>query len=192
MRNLMIAIVLISPCLGDVSHLLSEYSTTTTTTPPPPPRPYSFQYQAGRYPGNIDRVHQESGDGAGHVQGSYSFIDPKHKIRTVQYAADENGFHASLINYEDTIAQPIDSEAVRLAKEKHFRLYQKIAESNAHGVPVNLPRDSASVGRAKDRHIQLYQKIAEEHAAIANQREAARLAYEATSVVNDVNPDHAY
>lgn len=56
----------------------------------------------------------------------------------------------------------------------------------------NILQDSASVGRAKDRHIQLYQKIAEEHAAIANQREAARLAYEATSVVNDVNPDHAY
>lgn len=42
--------------------------------------------------------------------GSYSFIDPKHKIRTVQYTADENGFHASLINYEDTVVQPIDSE----------------------------------------------------------------------------------
>ncbi|OAD52322.1 Cuticle protein 10.9, partial [Eufriesea mexicana] len=185
-----IAIVLISPCLGDVSHLLSEYS--TTTTPPPPPRPYSFQYQAGRFPGNIDRVQQESGDGAGHVQGSYSFVDPKHKIRTVEYTADETGFHASLINYEDTVAQPVDSEAVKLAKEKHFRLYEKIAEANAHGGSVNLPRDSASVGRAKDRHMHLYQKIAEEHAAIAAQREAERQAYEATSVVNDINPDHVY
>lgn len=46
--------------------------------------------------------------------------------------------------------------------------------------------------RAKDRHNQLYQKIAEEHAAIAAQREAERLAYEATSVVNDINPDHTY
>lgn len=72
--------------------------------------------------------------------GSYSFIDPKHKIRTVQYIADENGFHASLINYEDTVVQPVDSETVRLAKEKHFRLYQKIAEANAHGVPINLPQ----------------------------------------------------
>ncbi|XP_031828863.1 uncharacterized protein LOC116425388 [Nomia melanderi] len=190
MNHLIIAIVLISPCLGDVSHLLSEYS--TTTTPPPPPRPYSFQYHAGRYPGKVDRVHQESGDGTGHVQGSYSFVDPKHKLRTVQYTADETGFHASLINYEDTVAQPVDSEAVRLAKEKHFRLYQKIAEANAHGVPASLPRDSVSVVRAKDRHNQLYQKIAEEHAAIAAQREAERLAYEATSVVNDVNPDHTY
>ncbi|XP_015437060.1 PREDICTED: uncharacterized protein LOC107192347, partial [Dufourea novaeangliae] len=123
---------------------------------------------------------------------SYSFVDPKHKVRTVQYTADETGFHASLINYEDTIAQPVDSEAVRLAKEKHFLLYHKIAEANAHGVTVNLPRDSVSVGRAKDRHLQLYHKIADEHAAIAAQRQAERLVYEATSVVNDVNPDHAY
>ncbi|XP_043261006.1 uncharacterized protein LOC122402356 [Colletes gigas] len=190
MKNLIIAIVLISPCLGDVSHILSEYS--TTTTPPPPPKPYKFQYQAGRYPGTVDRIHQESGDGSGHVLGSYSFIDPKHKVRTVQYSADESGFHASLINYEDTVTQPVDSEAVRLAKEKHYRLYQKIAAANAHGVPANLPRDSASVGRAKDRHAQLYQKIAEEHAAIAAQRETERLAYEATSAVNDVNLNHGY
>ncbi|XP_076181317.1 uncharacterized protein LOC143153727 isoform X2 [Ptiloglossa arizonensis] len=168
----------------------NQYS--TTTTPPPPPRPYNFQYHAGRYPGKIDRVHQESGDAAGHVQGSYSFIDPSHKVRTVQYTADETGFHASLINYEDTIAQPVDSEAVRLAKEKHYRLYQKIAQANAQGASANLPRDSVSVGRARDRHMQLYQKIAEEHAAISAQREAERLTYEATSVVNDVNPDHAY
>ncbi|XP_012153879.1 uncharacterized protein LOC100883351 [Megachile rotundata] len=192
MRNLIITIFLISPCLGDVSHLLPEYSTTTTTTPPPPPKPYSFEYQAGRYPGQVDRVHQEHGDSAGHVQGSYSFIDPKHKVRTVQYTADKAGFHAYLINYEDTLAQPVDSEAVKLGKEKHFRLYQKIAEANTHGVPLNLPKDSASVQRAKDRHSQLYQKIAEEHNAIAAQREAERLAYEATSVVNDVNLDHVY
>ncbi|XP_054008789.1 uncharacterized protein LOC128892403 [Hylaeus anthracinus] len=190
MKKLIIAIVLISPCLGDVSHLLSKDS--TTTTPPPPPRPYNFQYHAERYPGRIDRVHQENGDGAGHIQGSYSFIDPKHKLRTVQYTADETGFHASLINYEDTITQPVDSEAVKLAKEKHHRLYQKIAEAHSHGTPADLPRDSTSVGRAKARHNQLYQKIAQEHAVIAAQREAERLAYEATSVVNDVNPNHAY
>lgn len=64
-----IAFILISPCLGNISHLLSESS--TTTTPSSPPKPYSFHYQAGRYPGNIDRVHQESGDGTGHIRGNY-------------------------------------------------------------------------------------------------------------------------
>ncbi|EFN83555.1 hypothetical protein EAI_04588 [Harpegnathos saltator] len=123
------------------------------------------------------------------MSGSYSYVDPKHKVRTVEYTADKTGFHPALINFEDTLAQPADSEAVRLAKEKHFRLYQRIAEANAHNIPVNLPRDSASVANAKDKHYQLYHRIAEQHAAIAAQRKAERSAYEATSVANDVD-DH--
>jgi len=38
---------------------ISEYSSTTSL---PSPKPYSFQYETGRYPGYIDRVHQEIGD----------------------------------------------------------------------------------------------------------------------------------
>lgn len=72
--------------------------------------------------------------------GTYSYIDPKYKVRTVEYTADKDGFHPALINFEDAFAQPADSEAVRLAKEKHFRLYHRIAEANAHNAPVNLPR----------------------------------------------------
>lgn len=75
-----------------------------------------------------------------YLSGTYSYVDPKYKVRTVEYRADKNGFHPALINFDDTFAQPADSEAVRLAKEKHMRLYQKIAEANAHNVPVNLPR----------------------------------------------------
>ncbi|XP_072749822.1 uncharacterized protein [Anoplolepis gracilipes] len=183
MKHIIIATaVLINICLADVL-ILPEYQTTTT----PPPKPYSFQYEAGRYPGHIDRVHQEVGDEDGTVYGTYSFVDPKYKVRTVQYTADKNGFHPALINFDDTFTQPADSEAVRLAKEKHMRLYQKIAEANARNVPANLPRDSASVARAKNRHNELYHKIAEQHAAIAAQREAERLAYEATSVANDID-----
>ncbi|KAL0101913.1 hypothetical protein PUN28_018458 [Cardiocondyla obscurior] len=52
-----------------------------------------------------------------------------------------------------------------------------------------LCKYSTSVVKAKDRHSELYRQIVEQHAAIAAHREAERLAYEATSVVNDVN-DH--
>lgn len=72
--------------------------------------------------------------------GIYSYVDPKYKVRTVEYKADKNGFHPTLINFDDTFAQPADSEAVKLAKEKHMRLYQKIAEANAHNVSINLPQ----------------------------------------------------
>lgn len=75
-----------------------------------------------------------------YFSGTYSYVDPKHKVRTVEYKADKNGFHPVLINFNDTFAQPADSETVRLAKERHMHLYQKIAKANAHNVPVNLPR----------------------------------------------------
>ena len=75
-----------------------------------------------------------------HILGRYSYIDSKHKVRTVEYTADKNGFHPALINFEDAFIQPADSEVVRLAKEKHFRLYHRIAEANAHNISVNLPR----------------------------------------------------
>ncbi|KAG7200455.1 hypothetical protein KM043_016058 [Ampulex compressa] len=185
MKYLIVPVLLIGACLGDVSHILGVDS--TTTTPPPPPKPYHFQYQAGRYPAHVDRIHEEEGDGSGRIYGSYSFIDPKHKLRTVEYTADADGFHPTLINFEDTLSQPVDSEAVQLAKEKHYQLYHKIAESHAHGVPVNVPRESLSVSRAKDRHLELYNKIAEEHAAIAAQREAERPVYEANSGHNNAD-----
>ncbi|XP_033216989.1 cuticle protein 16.8 [Belonocnema kinseyi] len=188
-----ILLILASPCLGDVSHILSSQSEyVEATTPPPAPRPYSFEYTAGRFPGHVDRAQKEYGDGAGTIYGSYSYLDPKLKVRTVEYKADKNGFQPSLINYEDVLAPPEDSEAVRLAKERHYALYARIANNNARGVQANPPLDSVSVARAKDRHHHLYQKIAAEHAAIAHQREGERLAYEATSVPNDVNESHNY
>jgi len=60
---------LINVCLTDVSHI-SEYSSTTSL---PSPKPYSFQYEAGRYPGHIDRVHQEIGDEHGIIHGNRKY-----------------------------------------------------------------------------------------------------------------------
>ncbi|KAJ8676441.1 hypothetical protein QAD02_012228 [Eretmocerus hayati] len=189
-----ILLAAVALCKSDVSHLSynGEFADPTTTTTQGPPNPYSFQYTAGRIPGTIDRVQTETGDGLGHVQGSYSYVDPKLKVRTVEYIVNENGFQPSLINYDDVLKQPVDSEAVRLEKERHRILYQKIAASNAQGAPIQTPKDSASVEKAKARHYSLYQKIAAEHAAIAAEREAARLAFEATSVANEVNEPVTY
>lgn len=63
----------------------------------------------------------------------------------MEYVADKNGFHPSLINYDDTLKQPVDSEAVKLAKERHFQLYEKLAEANAHEIPINLPKVMNSI-----------------------------------------------
>ncbi|XP_063992402.1 uncharacterized protein LOC135170482 [Diachasmimorpha longicaudata] len=184
-------LLLISACLGDVSHLLQDNYYVETTTPPSPPVPYSFHYKAGRFPGNVDRFQSESGDGSGSVQGTYSFIDPKFKIRTVDYTADKNGFHPVLKNYEEFQTPPEDSEAVKRERERHLALYHRIAENNAHGLTF-LPKETAGVARAKERHLELFKKIAAEHQVIAAEREAERLAYEATSIPNDVNNQHIY
>ncbi|XP_044007810.1 uncharacterized protein LOC122852221 isoform X1 [Aphidius gifuensis] len=161
--------VIASGCLADVSHLFRHDEILEATTSYPP-LPYKFNYKAGRYPGQIDRYQSESGDGAGTVRGTYSFIDPKFKIRTVDYTADKNGFHPILKNYEDTQIQPVDSEAVKLAKDRHHALYERIANDNAQGTPQFLPRETASVQRARNKHLELFEKIAAEHQAIAAQR----------------------
>ena len=70
-------------------------------------------------------------------------MDPKNKVRTVDYTADKNGFHPHLINYEDTQVQPVNTEAVQLANQRHFALYDKIANINAQGPsPAYVPRVS--------------------------------------------------
>ncbi|XP_012284919.1 uncharacterized protein LOC105702154 [Orussus abietinus] len=181
---IIVALLITGWSFGDALETSTEYSG--------PPKPYSFRYEAGRYPGQVDRIHQETADGSGTVHGSYAFVDPKQKVRIVEYTADKTGFHPSLTNYEDTFRLPVDSEAVRQAKEKHFDLYEKIANRNADGAPSTLPADTSSVLRATNQHYQLYRKIAEEHAAISAQREAERLAYEATSEPNDVSHQQNY
>lgn len=126
----------------DVSHILSrssehaEIAHLSTTTPPPPPHPYVFMYTAGRYPGDTDRAHGEVSDGSGVVRGAFSYIDPNKEIRWVEYVADDKGFHPVLSHSSENVKQ---SEAVKLATLRHFKLFNKIAESNANVSPIADP-----------------------------------------------------
>ena len=67
-------LALVSLCYGDVSHLIGINKNYESTTESFQPNPYHFQYAAGRFPGQIDRKQQESGDGIGHVQGKNIFV----------------------------------------------------------------------------------------------------------------------
>lgn len=50
----------------------------------------------------------------------YAYIDPRQQIRTVEYVADKNGFHAFLnIPVSDT-------PAVAAAKVNHAELYSQV------------------------------------------------------------------
>lgn len=190
--------------------VVEEYEESQTTTLPPPPKPYAFTYSAGRSPGHVDRTHSEVSDGSGVVRGSFSYVDPRNQVRTVEYTADSHGFYPVLSHLPAT---PQQTEAVARAQEKHFALYAKIAQEHADAhsgravvsfavrnrllqadakTPFpflfvslqepKLPKDTVAVAKAKDRHFSLYEKIAQEHARIGAEQEAARLAFEATSV----------
>lgn len=114
---------------ADVSYLSNaQYADeSSSSTRAPPPRPYAFGYEAGRYPGHVDRSHQEVSDGSGVVRGAFSYIDPRQQIRTVEYTADQDGFHP---NVSPGDAAPEQTEAVKLATQRHFQIYNRIAERN--------------------------------------------------------------
>lgn len=161
---LLLATIALTSC--DVSHILEEPNTEQ-----PPPKPYSFSYTAGRYPGHTDRQHSEVSDGSGVVKGSFSYVDPRQKVRTVEYVADKEGFHP-LLN-EVPPEHPRDSESVALARDRHFQLYSKIAEEHAHPENIpSVPRQSEAVAAAALKHLNLFRVIAEQHARIAAEREA--------------------
>ncbi|KAI5642228.1 insect cuticle protein domain-containing protein [Phthorimaea operculella] len=107
--------------------------------------------------------------------GSYSYVDPRQKVRTVDYVADKQGFHPVLSDVPPE--HPADSESVARAKDRHFQLYQQIAEQHANNphpqaADVVAPRQSAAVVAAAAKHAHLFQVIAEQHARIAAEREA--------------------
>lgn len=122
----------------------------------------------------------------------FSYVDPRHTVRTVEYVADQNGFHPIHITNPN-----LDTKAVAQEKAKHAALYNKIAleqqriaeERGQFGlddgsykpkpdeniqptfVPIDHPRDTAAVNRAKFRHFDLYDRIAQDHARIAAERQ---------------------
>ncbi|KAF8791767.1 Cuticle protein 16.8 like protein [Argiope bruennichi] len=59
------------------------------------PIPYSFSYTSNTEDGGSSG-HQENGDGAGRVTGSYTVTDLEGHNRVIEYIADENGFRATV------------------------------------------------------------------------------------------------
>jgi len=74
------------------------------------PIPYQFAYTAQSDEGSHSA--QETSDGNGRVEGSYTFKLADGRIRTVNYVADENGYRAAIsTNEPGTESQsPADSE----------------------------------------------------------------------------------
>ncbi|XP_049839926.1 uncharacterized protein LOC126284805 [Schistocerca gregaria] len=108
-------------CAPSWGRFVAADGSLPTTTTEGPPQPYSFVYVAGRYPGHIDRTHNEESDGSGVVRGSFAYIDPRYQVRTVEYTADKQGFHP-------IVSLPVaDTPTVAAAKQKHAEQYARIA-----------------------------------------------------------------
>lgn len=59
------------------------------------------------------------------LTGQYSYVDPRSKVRTVDYVADAHGFHAQL-------SHPVqDTPTVAAAKLRHQDLFARIAAEHA-------------------------------------------------------------
>lgn len=59
------------------------------------------------------------------MTGIFQYVDPRNQVRTVEYQADENGFHPALSHVPEPNK---DTEAVERVKQRHHELYEKISE----------------------------------------------------------------
>ncbi|XP_042905561.1 cuticle protein 10.9-like [Parasteatoda tepidariorum] len=112
------------------------------------PIPYSFNYEAPTEDGG-NSGHQESGDGAGRVSGSYTVSNLEGHTRIVDYVADENGFRASIRTNEPGTASsnPADVTVESSAAEapQYAPQYAPVAPAAPASpryvlVPVDDPR----------------------------------------------------
>lgn len=62
------------------------------------------------------------------IPGEFSYVDPRNNVRTVQYVADEAGFHPVL---NSGVAPVTDTPVVARAKLRHLALKERIAAQHA-------------------------------------------------------------
>jgi len=121
------------------------------------PIPYSFNYVASGEDGGSSG-HQESGDGAGRVTGSYTVTNLEGHTRVVDYIADEGGFRASIRTNEPGTANinPADVTIESSAPEAAGALSYSLG--GAGGAPAYAPAAPArpapqAGGRAGVRYV---------------------------------------
>ncbi|KAG8222185.1 hypothetical protein J437_LFUL001277 [Ladona fulva] len=62
------------------------------------------------------------------LQRSFSYVDPRNQVRTVEYVADKEGFHPVLSKVAPSVT---DTPAVAAAKALHLARWERIAADHA-------------------------------------------------------------
>ncbi|KAG8232168.1 hypothetical protein J437_LFUL012240 [Ladona fulva] len=111
-----------------------------------------------------DQARIESRTSDGTVRGSYSYLDPIGRTITVQYIADDSGYHAAT-------NEATPGSTVAITRDQGYNL-QYYAASAPNLVPASvvgsIPRpieDTPEVAAAREAHLRLHQAALEAHAA---------------------------
>lgn len=105
----------------------------------------------------------------GVTAGSYSYIDANGLLQTVDYTADDNGFHVLATNLPkdgQSVPEPVQETAeVAKAREEHLAAYKAILEGNSTSSAI-LPKpveDTTEVAEAKREFFARFAAEEEKH-----------------------------
>ncbi|GBM74287.1 hypothetical protein AVEN_20298-1 [Araneus ventricosus] len=117
------------------------------------PIPYSFNYAAPTEDGGSSS-HNENGDGAGRVTGSYSVSNLEGHSRTVDYVADEAGFRATVRSNEPGTANINPADVVMDSGAAAAPVTYSLGTAAAPAARVISPAaPAAPAGRAGVRYV---------------------------------------
>lgn len=97
----------------------------------------------------------------GITQGTYSYVDPNGLLQTVDYTADDSGFHVTATNLPKDLQEApkavMDTPEVAAAREQHLTAYKAIAKGDysSSGLPKPV-EDTAEVAAAKKEFFARY------------------------------------
>ncbi|XP_046393327.1 uncharacterized protein LOC124161137 isoform X3 [Ischnura elegans] len=147
---------------------------------------------------NQARIESRTSDGT--VRGSYSYLDPVGRAITVQYVADDSGYHAASnelpASVPGSVPQPSQpSSYQQRVAQQYAASYPALVPASIVGQLPKAVEDSPDVAAAREAHLRAHQAALEAHAAALAAAEAGEGAEGATplktpvSVTNDSPSD---
>lgn len=102
-----------------------------TQSPPKegPIRPFRFSYNSQDEPGSR-KFHEAEGDQTGKILGKYGYTNVLGLYRRVEYKADENGYHATILTNEPGIGKRNPADVIFVVDQVPQRVVLKYDSEN--------------------------------------------------------------